>query len=405
VASWIDALAFRSGPLKIAASHFAAAQGVESDPPRGAHGLSLITRAMREHWQSDLAADERTFVEGSGAYFALVLLDCFGGAFEEHEGEHRLRVGEHGVVDPFASVARALQGDDVRRALLAEVSHAEEEAEGRGPISRVMCEARRQLESSGGFEVVRRFDRKLWVQSDVGTIELDFARIVDVARGESDAVLQAAVGRLCSALVPSEHAGMETWDDARDRILPRLVGTRFVEGLPNHGKDLHLLRLTSEVWVSLVLKYRKRARYVRRDEVDLWSRDGAPVRAQALHNLARASERARFLVHDTERGPLVIAQSRDGLDASRLLLPGLGTLLAHELGSPFVVSVPHRDTLLAVPAGDALLLAELRERTDEAALRAPHAISNTLFLLDETGKIRELGAEGDGSDMRESPVP
>ena len=54
--------------------------------------------------------------------------------------------------------------------------------------------------------------------------------------------------------------------------------------------------------------------------------------AAALRNLARASENARFIQHDTRYGPLISAQSRDGLDAARLLLPGLYELLARPLG-------------------------------------------------------------------------
>jgi hypothetical protein len=107
----------------------------------------------------------------------------------------------------------------------------------------------------------------------------------------------------------------------------------------------------------------------------------------ALDNLARASESARFLQHDTQQGPIVVAESRDGLDAARLLLPGLYGVLAPTLGRRFIVATPHRDTLLACPISPEPLVAELRARTDAAVRSAPHAISQRLWLVKGPGQI------------------
>jgi uncharacterized protein YtpQ (UPF0354 family) len=388
VAFWIDALASRSGPLLNAATLFAAHQGLEPDPPRGVAGLGELSRLIRRA-RTRLQDDEesRRFLEGAGAYFAILLLDHWRDASHtSHAGSHRLRLGECGTFDPFAAVAHALDADDTQRTLLAELQAAESEAEGVSPTARVVAEVRRVLRERSEVRVLDHFDRTLWVEVHGSRIELDLARIVEVTRGESESILRSAVGRLCASLTGETARSSELpWSVAQTLIYPRLVGPSFASAVPVESVDLHLQRLGSEVWETLVLKTRERARYVRRVEVTDWSKDGAAPRAQALQNLARASERARFLQHDTPHGPLVIAESRDGLDAARLLLPGLHEMLSGALGSPFLVAIPHRDTLLAAPNGPPALVAELKRRVQAAARSAPHAISAQLWVIRPQG--------------------
>jgi hypothetical protein len=147
------------------------------------------------------------------------------------------------------------------------------------------------------------------------------------------------------------------------------------------------------VWETLVLRFRERARFVRQVEIETWSKDGAAPRAHALQNLARSSERARFLQHDTAHGPLVVAETRDGLDAARLLLPGLHDVLARALGSPFIVATPHRDCLLACASAPDELIGELRARAAAAAVSGrAHAISCTLWRVSGPGVLTALTA-------------
>ena len=390
MASWIDALASRSGPLTTAATHFAAAHGLERDPPRGVPGLralsGLITRAQRT-----AQPDDENFVEGAGAYLGLLLLDHLPlGNHVANAGEHRLRLGPHGFFDPFAAVATALDAGDAPRALLDAVKLAEAEAAGSGPTARVVSEVLSKLSEQPRLRVVGHFDRKLWLDLDGASIELDLERVIKVTRDEPKPILEHAVARLCSSLV-YEAAPLLAWESARERLYPRLVGPAFMSSLPDR-QDLHLLQLGPEVWVTLVLRYRERARYVRQVEVETWSKDGAAPRAQALHNLAGSCKRARFLQHVTDHGPLVIAESRDGLDAARLLLPGLHDVLAPSLGSPFLAAVPHRDTLLACPMGPAALVEEFVARVNAAANSAPHAIARTLWRVSGPAQLEPFEA-------------
>jgi hypothetical protein len=394
VAYWIDALANRSGPLLEAAVQFSAAHGLEPDPPRGVAGLQALS-ALIANADADLTAtdeDERRFVAGAGAYLALLLLDHLPvGSHVANAGEHRLRLGSHGYFDPFGAVNAALDASDVsrvRRALIEAVKLAEAEAAGHGPTARALGAVLARLAAQPEVRVVGHFDRRLFLEVDEVSMELDLARVIEVSRDEPTSVLQHAIERLCASLV-REQSPVLAWPAARSRLFPRLVGPAFLNNLPS-ARDLHLTKLGDEVWMSLVLRFKDRARYVRQAEVDAWAEEGAAPRTQALYNLAGSGEQARFLQHATAYGPLVVAESRDGLDAARLLLPGLHEVLSATLGSPFIAAVPHRDTLLACPAEPAALVDELQARVEAALRSAPHAISGTLFLVSGPGLFQPL---------------
>ena len=87
---------------------------------------------------------------------------------------------------------------------------------------------------------------------------------------------------------------------------------------------------------------------------------------------------------------LVVARTGDGLDASRLLLPGLHDVLAPELGSPFVAAVPHRDALFACPRDCERSVRALRERAARESLRAAHAISAMPVLVGMRARLQPL---------------
>src|SRR6476620_4415257 len=134
MASWMHDQAVRCGPLVPAALIFGASLGGDADAPKGPEGLIALARALERHLSSspagmpaqDAEDAERTFVELSGAYLALLLSDALG------EVHHTVRNARHGLVlangaffDPFAAIERVLQADAVRPALAEEVARCE----------------------------------------------------------------------------------------------------------------------------------------------------------------------------------------------------------------------------------------------------------------------------------------
>lgn len=397
VQSWIDDLKPHCGPLTGAAQRYVAQHGISDRPPRGVEALRHLLRSLYAEDTEHLATDaQRRYVESAGAFFGMVLADQLGQTqtveHVEHDGAHGLRLGAHGFLDPFEDVAGALIADDPSDALIEAVARAEAEAQDRTTPARVVCELSRQLAGTG-IRVSRRFAMRVWLEdvASEGDIEVAITSLCDATRGESQGTLERAVGKVVGSLTGRRVQPMD-WEEASVRILPRLVGNAFVERLEagGAGAALELSELAGELRVGFILDHGGRARFLRRDEVDSWSLTPGALERTALRNLAGRSSRARLLHVDHALGTLVVGKSGDGLDAARLLLPGLYPLLRDSLGDNVVAGVPHRDVLLACDGDDATAVADLHARVLQDSRRAPHAISTELYRLGPKGRVTLL---------------
>lgn len=382
-AGWLERMRDPGGPLVDAAARFVEARGL-APYPEGADGLRRLGAVMEGFVFDDEAgaideAEAHRFVEGAGALLGLLLIAALGGRHHEHDGAHRVALGPHGFFDPFAAVDGALDAESPRGELARRVAAAEAEAAGRGPVSRVVGAFARALPRHRP-ELSIAAQRELSLELSDGT-EVDLASVARATDDQPDEAVEQAVDRI-AALLGGGSDGVPS-EEARARLLPRLVPERFARELAEQGRgEIVALPVAGELRCALVLGYGDRARYVRPGELAGWQLDAEAARAVALQNLAARSADARFGRLDTEHGPLVVARSGDGLDAARLLLPALPEVLAAELSPPFVVAVPHRDALLACSAADAGVVEALRARAREDAARAPHAITDALYELD-----------------------
>lgn len=363
--------------------------------PRGLDGVRAIATLIAQHADDERATeeDDRAFIESAGALLGLLLVDHAGSGALSRRGETvRVRVGVRGFVDPFAVVEGALDADRPREALRSALALAEAEARGDGPFARVLAAVENRLaEVRDDLGVRERFEALLVL--DDGT-ELDLRRIIDATRDQGVPAVEAAARKLVT-MIPSGPGGASaasratSWAEIAERVLPRLVPAGFSAGPGAPALCLTPLLLgagePSEIAIALVLPYTERARYLRADEPASWERRVEDVHERALANLAARSAKARFTRVDTPAGPLVVARTGDGLDAARLLLPGLHDVLAAELGTPCAVAVPHRDTLVACAASSVEAVTALGARARDEAARAPHRISDAVLLLGPTG--------------------
>ena len=128
--------------------------------------------------------------------------------------------------------------------------------------------------------------------------------------------------------------------------------------------------LAGDVRIAFIVREPGRARYVRSDEAARWNEQPHELRAPACATSRAAARRRGCCASTASKVSLVVARTGDGLDSSRLLLPGLHDLLAAELGTPFAAAVPHRDALFACSLREPATLRALRER---ARSKKPHA--------------------------------
>lgn len=377
---WIDEVP-DAGPLAAAARTFARRALGTDGIPAGKLALIALGNAVDRHASAGPArpAEDAAFVEGAGAFLAVVLLAWLGGAHASRDGAHRVRVGRAGFFDPFGAIEQALETDPARAALVDAVATAESEASGRGGIARVALAFEQALaEVRPELRITDRFERRLWIEDT----EIDLGRALAASEGESDATLRAVVRKLVDML-PGGVGVDVSFAEASVRVFPRLLGPAF-------GAEVLARPIAGELRVAWVLAYEGRARFVLQRDLTRWGCFLDGISSRAIVNLAERSARARFARVETPEGPIVMARTGDGHDSARLLLPGLPDTLAPEVGLPCLVAVPHRDALFACADRPALAQA-LAARASEDFARAPHGITAQLFRLAADGSITPVG--------------
>ena len=379
---WIERHRRQAALLCRHAELFLASRGLRLDDfPAAPRGLRLLGQWVEEASEEEAA---EAFIEGAGALLALLLMDALKGSHRERAGVHRIALGAYGFFDPFAAVTASLDAEHPRRELAERVELAEREAYGEGPVSALVAGFARELERARPeLRILSQFEFELLLE---GGIEVDLRTLARATRSQGARAQESALARLVSML-PGGPASKLSLREVEGRLLPRLVSSAFLAGLPSDVQGpsrLYARPLVGDLHLCLCLHLEGRQRFLRSSELETWQLEGAQVEARALSNLAQASMKARFLRFESEEGPLVVAQSRDGLDAARLLLPTLHEVLAAELGPRIALGVPHRDLLLAAPE-EAASVRTLASRVAEAHRSAPHPISASLFVLSARG--------------------
>jgi uncharacterized protein YtpQ (UPF0354 family) len=111
----------------------------------------------------------------------------------------------------------------------------------------------------------------------------------------------------------------------------------------------------------------------------------------AIENLVRRSEQMSAHAAQDEDGniSLIIFQTMDGYDASRVLLPTLHDRLREHLGSPFCAGIPNRDILLCFRNDDETV-SRMRAQIKEDFKKMPHQVTDQLLLVTADGiAVRE----------------
>ncbi len=393
---WLSALSARGGPLVAAARGFLLDHGPDLDC--STHGAvsdcATLLRGLAQcmgRWVQRDAADEdaeRRFVEGAGALLGLILIRHVGDASHASRGPvHRIRLRQYGFFDPFAAIDRALDADNVRAALAREVSAAEAEAEGHGTVARVVVALSRALSQLSPAVVIRaQFEGfvTLHRDGDDAPIELDLQRAIESTRDGSPAAVEHVIQRYL-AMLPGAVRATEPFDALRDRLLPRIARRDVLEDLALSGRSaLFSLPLVTDLALSLVVQDGGRARYLRAAEAARFGVGSDVLTATALENLQACSSRTR-LVPEPEGNGVFVARSGDGRDSARVLLPALYAALCAKLGPHLCVGLPHRDTFMVCAAADTRAVRALAVRVADDAARAPHRLSERLFLLGPAG--------------------
>jgi hypothetical protein len=174
-----------------------------------------------------------------------------------------------------------------------------------------------------------------------------------------------------------------SFDELRERILPVVV--------PKSAAETSLATMLTQPFLEqLAIAYaidsQRTLSYIAREHFAGWKMSLDDLHETALTNLVSRSDplTAHAGQDDEGRVNLVIIQSMDGYDASRILLRGLHDRLREHLGSPFLAGIPNRDILICF-RNEPEMVQRVSEQIRDDYARMPHQISPAILLVTADG--------------------
>ena len=172
-----------------------------------------------------------------------------------------------------------------------------------------------------------------------------------------------------------------SFEELRDRILPMIVA----DG-QRDKRTMVTEPLLEGLSVAYAIDSDRTIAYIPESQFQDWSIDRETLHEAAIENLVKRSESMSAHAAQDEEGKinLILFQTMDGYDASRVLLPNLHEKLREHLGSPFVAAIPNRDILLCF-RNDPETVERLREQIEADHKRMPHGVTERLLLVTPDG--------------------
>jgi hypothetical protein len=172
-----------------------------------------------------------------------------------------------------------------------------------------------------------------------------------------------------------------SFDELRDRILPMII----VDGEQDR-RTMVAQPLINGLAVAYAIDSDRTIAYIPEPQFAEWKIDRDTLHETAIENLVKRSESMSAHAAQDEEGNinLILFQTMDGYDASRVLLPNLHEKLREHLGSPFCAAIPNRDILLCF-RNDEETVDRLRTQIEADHRRMPHGVTEKLLLVTADG--------------------
>ena len=173
-----------------------------------------------------------------------------------------------------------------------------------------------------------------------------------------------------------------TFEDVKERILPMIVsGTAETAPVGVVSQPL-----VEGLLVAYAIDNDRTIAYIPQARFESWNIPLETLHTTAIDNLVARSEAISAHAAQDERGNvnLILFQTMDGYDASRILLPTLHDRLKEHLGSPFLAGIPNRDILLCF-RDDPETVDRLAGQIAEDYRKMPHQVTDRLMLVTPDG--------------------
>lgn len=179
---------------------------------------------------------------------------------------------------------------------------------------------------------------------------------------------------------PDQQGGFE---DLKERIMPMVLSGTVSDV---SSGTMVTQPLVGNLLVSYAVDSDRTIAYIPEAHFEGWRMSIDQLHETAMANLIKKSESIAAQAAQDESGRinLIIFQTMDGYDASRILLPNLHERLREHLGSPFAAGIPNRDILLCF-RNDEETVSRLRGQIAQDFQQMPHQVTDQLLLVTPDG--------------------
>lgn len=191
------------------------------------------------------------------------------------------------------------------------------------------------------------------------------------------------ISEFLDALVYQEPPSVKgSWEENRDRIMPQLVPPSLVEFCREAGREMVSVGHVANLSIAFVVDEADRYSFIQSSVAEGWGVSEMVLLSTALRNLEAMNRSAGLYQRfGTGSRSMLVWETFDGYDASRLLLMrDLVDMAAQVAGNP-VIAVPHRDYLVVFGDADPDFVAEMSDQVRALFESHSYPISSRLFTL------------------------
>jgi len=173
-----------------------------------------------------------------------------------------------------------------------------------------------------------------------------------------------------------------TFEQLQERVLPMVLSQKSSDP---EASVMITQPLVPGLQIAYAIDSDRTISYIPQPLFKRWGLSVDQLHETAMSNLVSRSEAINAQAATDDNGIyLILFQTLDGFDASRLLLPTLHDRLREHLGSPFAAAIPHRDILLCFRNDDATVDG-LRDQIKTEYRKMPHQVTDKLILVTADG--------------------
>jgi uncharacterized protein YtpQ (UPF0354 family) len=181
-----------------------------------------------------------------------------------------------------------------------------------------------------------------------------------------------------------------SFDALRDRVYPMLKPLTLLATVRDKKLPMLVYRpFLADLMICYVIDEPSSLAYINEQHIERWQIGEHELHEQALANLrTRTDERGNFTIAGEGAQRLIVANTQDGFDATRLLLVPLLASWRTQFPGTMVIGVPNRDFLIAFSDVDRTILSNVARQVQFDSTEREHGLTDQLFTLVD-GQIRE----------------